>query len=63
MAMHESLTAERLLELAERSMMDGDNVGVCLACGEETDGVEPDADGYTCHTAAGWKWSAPSSCC
>lgn len=48
--MHESLTPDRLVELAERSMTDGENVGVCLACGEETDGVEPDADNYQCDT-------------
>jgi hypothetical protein len=25
-----------------------DNLGFCVACGEETDGVEPDARRYTC---------------
>lgn len=25
-----------------------DNPGFCLACGEEVDGVEPDARGYEC---------------
>jgi hypothetical protein len=25
-----------------------DNLGFCLACGAEVDGLEPDARGYTC---------------
>jgi hypothetical protein len=25
-----------------------DNIGICTACGEETSGVEPDAEHYEC---------------
>jgi hypothetical protein len=28
--------------------MEDDNTGVCLACHEETSGVEPDAEDYEC---------------
>jgi len=31
----------------ERLAFEG-NYGFCLACGEEAEGVEPDARGYTC---------------
>jgi len=27
-----------------------DNLGFCLACGEEAGGVEPDAEGYECES-------------
>jgi hypothetical protein len=29
-------------------MSDMTNPGICLACGEETDGCEPDARNYRC---------------
>lgn len=30
-------------------VIEGDNAqGFCLACAEEVDGIEPDAEGYTC---------------
>lgn len=49
MKMHESLTPERILEMAESSMMDGEYRGACVACGEESeDSVEPDARRYRC---------------
>lgn len=41
---------DRLIEAVERSMFDMYNLGFCLACGEETEGVEPDAAGYTCQS-------------
>ena len=33
-----------------RAVESGDNVGFCKACGEETEGVEPDARNYTCES-------------
>jgi hypothetical protein len=38
------LTLARLVEAVERD----EDVGFCLACGAERDGVEPDAEGYPC---------------
>ena len=35
-------TSEELTEVM------GENMGWCLACGEQADGVEPDARKYTC---------------
>jgi len=46
--MHNSITLERILEIAEESMMDLGSPGVCTACGAETDGCEPDARNYEC---------------
>lgn len=37
-----------LIDAVERSMFGTDNPGFCLACGAETDGVEPDAEKYPC---------------
>jgi len=39
MAIHPSVTVERALELAEDDM---DNPGICIACGEDAYGCEPD---------------------
>jgi len=38
------LNIERVMEAVESD----DNVGFCLACGAEAQGVEPDARGYEC---------------
>ena len=41
---HPDVTIDEVMEAAERQ----DNSGFCLACGEEADGVEPDAREYPC---------------
>jgi hypothetical protein len=33
-----------------RAVESGDSIGFCKACGEETEGVEPDARGYRCES-------------
>jgi len=48
MTVHESVTVERVTEAVERSMFDLDNPGFCVACGDDADGVEPDAERYKC---------------
>lgn len=48
MKIHESVTLEKVLEAVARRSMTLDNPGFCICCGEETDGVEPDARGYEC---------------
>jgi hypothetical protein len=47
---HPSVTAERVMELCERRLNSLDNPGICFACGEEADGVEPDAREYVCES-------------
>jgi hypothetical protein len=42
------LSIEAVMEAAKRQMFGCDNPGFCLACGEEADGCEPDAEGYEC---------------
>jgi hypothetical protein len=44
--MHESVTLDRVME----AVQDDDNMGFCLACGEEAFGVEPDARNYECES-------------
>ena len=44
--MHKSITAERVIDAVRQD----DNMGFCLACGDEAYGVEPDAEGYTCES-------------
>ena len=48
MEIHASVTEARVVAAVERSMMDLDNPGFCVACGDEVDGVEPDARRYRC---------------
>lgn len=45
---HHSVTEQRVLEMIEDYHTSLDNPGICLVCGEDADGVEPDARGYTC---------------
>jgi hypothetical protein len=42
------LDFDDVLELAIESEFGLGNGGVCLACGAEADGCEPDARNYTC---------------
>ena len=46
MRIHPSITAERVMETLENAGLD--NPGFCLACGEDAEGVEPDAERYEC---------------
>jgi hypothetical protein len=45
---HRSVTVSRVLRLANESMLGSTNPGICLACGERADGVEPDARRLEC---------------
>jgi hypothetical protein len=45
---HPSITHKRVLEALDRYRHAGDNPGLCLACGADADGVEPDARKYIC---------------
>lgn len=45
---HRDVTEDRLTEMARRRMSCLDNPGICLACGIEADGCEPDATDYEC---------------
>ena len=45
---HKSVTDEVILSACERRNTGLDNPGLCLICGVEADGVEPDACNYTC---------------
>lgn len=47
---HPSITADRVTEAVERQMTSLDNPGFCIKCGEETEGVEPDARKYECES-------------
>lgn len=48
MAMHPSITVDRILEVIEESVMDLSSPGICTDCGEDAEGVEPDAENYMC---------------
>ena len=46
--MHKSITVDRICEAVERHNTTLDNPGFCVACGEEQDGCEPDAERHVC---------------
>lgn len=48
MRFHPSVTTERVTEAIQRSRQLFGNPGFCIQCGEETEGVEPDASRYEC---------------
>lgn len=39
---------ERALVLAEEALITTSNPGICISCGHEQDGCEPDARNYEC---------------
>lgn len=45
---HKSITDDAILGMMERRTAGLDDPGFCLICGNEAEGVEPDARNYTC---------------
>ena len=43
-------TRDQLIDLATELVEADDMCGICTACGEVADGVEPDARKYTCES-------------
>jgi Zn finger protein HypA/HybF involved in hydrogenase expression len=50
MQVHSSITLERVQEAVEEAALSLDNPGFCIACGESTEGVEPDARRCPCES-------------
>jgi hypothetical protein len=48
MKMHKSITVDMLMSACERHRMTLDDPGICVDCGNEQGGVEPDARKYIC---------------
>lgn len=48
MKMHKSITHKVILDAVQSNMQTLSNLGYCIACGYEHDGVEPDARNYEC---------------
>lgn len=47
---HPSITSARIEALCRRRSRSTDDPGLCLTCGAEADGIEPDAQGYDCES-------------
>lgn len=47
---HRSVTDDAIVNACERRAVTLDCPGFCLACGNEADGVEPDARNYRCES-------------
>jgi hypothetical protein len=50
---HQNVTVDRLMELEADRSEGLENPGVCLWCGEDQGGCEPDARGYECEGGCG----------
>ena len=48
MKLHKSVTQSRIVAAATASMVGLDNPGICVLCGADADGCEPDARRYEC---------------
>jgi hypothetical protein len=48
MKLPKGLTIDTILAAVESSTFGMENLGFCLACGEQADGCEPDARNYEC---------------
>lgn len=48
MKIHNIVTVDRVISTVERNNSRCENTGICLACGEDQDGCEPDARKYEC---------------
>lgn len=48
MKLHKSITTDRILDSVQQSMFDHYRIGVCIACGEDSDDCDPDTEGATC---------------
>jgi hypothetical protein len=47
---HESVTDDRIEARARAGMFDLDSPGICICCGQDAEGVEPDARAYRCES-------------
>lgn len=47
-SIHPSVTYQRVEDTLKRAWTTLDNPGICLACGHEQEGCEPDARRYEC---------------
>ena len=48
MKIHPSITSARVVEACQRALRTLDNPGFCVACGEDAEGCEPDAERLEC---------------
>lgn len=47
---HKSVTLDRVVDLVEQQSRSLEDPGICLFCGVEASGVEPDARRYKCES-------------
>lgn len=48
MKIHPSVTHDRVIKAVKSQMFGTDNPGICIACGADATGCEPDARNYEC---------------
>lgn len=45
---HHSVTPDRIMDAVDRRATSLDNPGICIVCGNDQEGCEPDARNYEC---------------
>lgn len=50
MTIHSSITEDRVIAEAEENTFGLGNTGICVGCGEDRGGCEPDARRYPCES-------------
>lgn len=50
MKVHPDVTTDRVVAAVERYNTSLDNPGICIKCGADADGCEPDARRYKCES-------------
>lgn len=53
LTLHPSITEDRVCSLVEQAMSTLSSPGLCIECGSDAEGVEPDARGYRCGACDG----------
>ena len=48
MKIHSSITSSRVTDVVQENMFGLSTTGICIACGDEREGCEPDARKYEC---------------
>jgi hypothetical protein len=53
--LHSSITPQKITELCELAMTTLENPGLCIGCGADHDGIEPDAEENPCDTCGSYQ--------
>ena len=62
MTIHKSITLDRIMAACHQRSVFLDNPGLCLACGQDQEGCDPDTEGATCESCGEDQVAGPEMC-